>query len=237
MRRSALCALATLVMLTSGLVAGRPAGAAPPSDRQLESVRVDGTGEVFGEPDLLAADFAVEALAATVGQALTGAGTAATRMRDALIRAGIARSDLQTSNVSITSRLDDDQDVLGYTVSQGLTAKIRDLPRAGALISAAIAAGGDAARLNGVSFAVEHDGALLAEARRKAFADARDKAELYAAAAGRKLGRVVTISEGEAGAGASDGSGGMYAADVRLPIEPGRLRLVATVTVEWAFQG
>ncbi|GIM91855.1 SIMPL domain-containing protein [Paractinoplanes toevensis] len=222
------------------LVSARPAAATtpfPPGDPLRDSVQVTGTGEVFGEPDTLTADFAVETTAATVGEALDSAGTAATRMRDALVRAGIARADLQTSNVGISSRTDDKQQITGYTVNQGLTAKIRKLPRAGAVLSAAIAAGGDAARLNGVSFAIEDNTALLAEARKKAFADARTKAVLYAREADRQVGRVVTVTEA---------SGGYYpvpvamdsmaaAAYARVPIEPGRQRLTATVTVTWVL--
>ena len=226
-----LVVLATLVLLAPG---GRPAFASP-SDEFRESVVVTGTGEVSASPDTLTADFAVEATAATVGQALENASGAATRMRDALVRSGIARADLQTSNFTIGSKVNDDQVITGYTVNQGLTAKIRDLRRAGELMSAAIAAGGDSARLNGVSFAVENDAALLAEARRKAFADARQKAELYAHEAGRPLGQVLTVSESASGGGGPIGQFGSAAMDSRFPIEPGRQRLSATVTVQWAL--
>jgi uncharacterized protein len=232
----AIVALATVAALTGA----RPAAAAtpfPPDDQLRDSVQVTGTGEVSGEPDTLTADFAVETTAATVGAALDSAGTAATRMRDALVRAGIARADLQTSNVGVSPRTNDKQQITGYTVNQGLTAKIRKLPRAGAILSAGIAAGGNAARLNGVSFAIEKDTALLAEARRKAFADARDRAGLYAREAGRQLGRVVTVSDVETAhypvPVAMDSMAA--AAYSRLPIEPGRQRLTATVTVTWVL--
>ncbi|WP_328476219.1 SIMPL domain-containing protein [Actinoplanes sp. NBC_00393] len=233
--RVTLSALVVLLVGSSWLLSGRPAYAAEPL---RESVLVTGTGEVLGEPDTLTANFAVETTAATVDEALKNATGAATRMRDALVRAGTATADLQTSNVSINAKQNDDQKITGYAVHQGLTAQIRDLPRAGAIMSAAIAAGGDAARLNGVSFAVENDTALLAEARRKAFADARAKAELYAREAGRPLGRVIRISE-EA-PNYYGGTGGDYksmaAADFAVPVEPGRQQLTATVTVEWALQ-
>jgi uncharacterized protein YggE len=199
-------------------------------------VVVSGTGEVFGEPDTLAANFAVETSGSTVADALAGANTAATRMRDALVRAGVARADLQTSDVGISSKQNDDKEITGYTVSQGLTAKIRNLPRAGALMSAAIAAGGDAARLNGVSFAIEDQTALLNEARKKAFADARGKAELYARQAGRPLGRVVKVSDETSGYREPVAQYAMAAADSAVPIEPGRQRLAVTVTVEWSFR-
>jgi uncharacterized protein YggE len=226
--------LATLVMLSSWLLGGSPAAAT--AGAEAETVRVTGTGEVFGEPDMLAANFAVETSSASVVEALNSANTAATRMRDALVRAGIARADLQTTDVGIRSKLNDKEEVTGYIASQGLSAKIRNLPRAGALMSAAIAAGGDAARLNGASFAIEDEAALLIEARKKAFADARGKAELYAGQAGRPLGRVVKVSEGIPSDREPTAHYDMAAASAAVPIEPGRQRLTATVTVEWAFR-
>ena len=235
-------ALTVLAVPSSLLLGGPPAAASAAARADLrsveqsrESVLVTGTGEVSGKPDVLAANFAVETGASTVGEALNQATAAATRMRDALVRAGVASSDLQTSELGINSRRDDDQKITGYTVSQGLSAKIRKLPQAGAVISAAVAAGGDAARLNGVSFAIEDDAALRAEARRKAFADARGKAELYAREAGRPLGRVVRISEETPGYGGPGLRGGMGAADSAAAIEPGRQQVTATVTVEWAL--
>jgi uncharacterized protein YggE len=237
-------ALATLLAFSSGLAGGRPALAAEPAQesarkpaqKSAESVVVTGQGEVFGDPDLLSAHFAVETTGATVDDAVVRANTALTRMRDTLVRDGLARTDLQTSNAGIGSTRNDGGKITGYTVHQGLTAKIRNLPRAGALLSAAVAAGGDAARLNGVSFAVEDDAALLTEARKKAFADARAKAGLYAGEAGRSLGRVLKVSETGPGDGGSGGGDRMHAADsTTMPIEPGRQRLTVTVTVEWAL--
>jgi uncharacterized protein YggE len=237
-----LVVLASVVLLSPGPLGGRPAFASaaapadsPPAGQFLENVLVTGTGEVSGEPDTLTVDFAVEAGGSTVGQALDGAKVAAVEMRDALVRAGIARADLQTSNFSIGSKVNNDQQITGYTVNQGLTAKIRDLRRAGDLISAAIAAGGNAARLNGVSFAIENDAALLAEARKKAFADARQKAELYAHEAGRPLGRVVQVNETAPSYGVPVGQFSPAAMDSRFPIEPGRQRVTVNVTVEWAL--
>jgi len=239
---SVLVALATLAVLSPGPLGGRPAFAAEaaavgvsPAGQFRESVLVEGTGEVSGNPDVLTADLAVETVAATVGEALDHANAAATRIRDTLIRAGIARADLQTSNLSISSRVNDAQTTIGYTASQGLTVKVRNLPRAGELLSAAIAAGGDAARLNGVSFAIDNDAALLAEARRKAFADARQKAELYAHEAGRPLGRVLNVSETVPSCGGCGGQHRSFAIDSPVSIEPGQQQLAVTVTVEWAF--
>lgn len=240
----ALVVLTTLAGPSSWLLDGRPAAASAsaaadsaPFDQTPDSVVVTGTGKVLGEPDILAAHFGVEASAATVGEALERASAAAARMRDALARAGVARADLQTTNVGIGTKQNDKHEVTGYVASQGLTAKIRNLPQAGTLMSAAIAAGGDAARLNGVSFAIENDAALLTEARKKAFADARAKAELYAREARRQLGRVLKVSEATSSYRGPGEQDTMAAAESPIPIEPGRQQLAVTVTVEWAFKG
>lgn len=234
-----LLALATLAVPSAQLLTGTPAAlAAPaPAEKAWESILVSGTGEVSGEPDTVAVNFAIETGAGTVGDALDRATTAATRMRDALVGAGVKKADLQTSSVDINSTRNDDDKITGYTVNQGLTAKIRDIPKAGAVISTAVAAGGDAARLNGVTFTIENNTALLIEARKKAFADARGKAQLYAREAGRPLGRVVKVSEGSSDDGGTPvfkHYGGIAAADsAPVAIEPGRQKVTATVTVEW----
>jgi uncharacterized protein YggE len=235
-----LSALAVLAALTSSLLGGPPAAAStrlPAADPPADSVLVTGTGEVSGEPDMLTANFAVEATAPTVDEALNRANAAATRMRDALVRAGLTKADLQTSTVDVSAQRTDGGTVTAYIAGQTLAATIRDLPKAGALMSEAIAAGGDAARLNGLWYAIEDDTALLTDARRKAFADARATADLYARAAGRQLGRVITVSEvppGVVGPGGADFRAG--AADSPVPLEPGRQTVTATVTVAWALQ-
>ncbi|GGN62408.1 putative conserved lipoprotein LpqG [Actinoplanes lobatus] len=223
---ASVAALTTLVALNAG-----PAVAASPR----ESVTVTGSGAVYVEPDLLIADFASEAAGATVDEALAGATASATRMRDTLVRGGTAAADLQTSYAEVSARRDDKGEVNGYTATQGLNVKIRNLPDAGKLLAETVAAGGDAARLNGVSLVIENDKAQQAEARRKAFDDARAKAVLYAGEADRKLGRVIRVSdviptEGEPGL-----SNQKAYSDAALPIEPGRKQVTASVIVEWVM--
>ncbi|GIE34918.1 putative conserved lipoprotein LpqG [Actinoplanes italicus] len=234
--------LATLTAVPSSLISGLPAAASPgaPMVSRLaedprEGITVTGTGEVFGEPDTLTADFAVETTGATVKEALDRATAAAIKMRDSLVRAGTARDDMQTVNVTVGTTQKDDGKITGYTASQGLTVTVRDLARAGTLISETVEAGGDAARLSNVSFAIEKDDALLAEARKAAFADARAKAVLYAGEAGRPLGRVVRVSEETPTFGGYSHKTLMASADAAAPIEPGRQSLTVTVVVEWAL--
>ena len=232
-----------LVALSSWLMGNRSvaasasvAGETPPVDRAREGVLVSATGEVLGVPDTLRADFAVVANATTVDEALNLANAAMTQMQDALATGGVAKADLQTSDVGINPTHGRRGAITGYAVNEGLTARIRTISEAGSLITAGVAAGGDAARLLGVSIEVEKDDELLATARRKAFADAQAKAELYAAESGRELGQVMSISETTPQYGPVDLQFARSSAESAVPIEPGRQPSVVTVAVEWSFR-
>lgn len=234
--------LAAITVVPSTLITGRPAAASPGAslvsrvaEDPREGITVTGTGTVFGEPDVLTADFAVETTSATVKEALDQATAAALRMRKALLRAGATRDDLRTVNVTVGTTQNGDGKITGYTASQGLTVTVRDLTRAGTLISDAVDAGGDAARLSNVSFAIEKNDALLVKARKAAFADARAKAALYAGEAGRPLGRVVRLNEEAPTFGGFNQKTLMASADAAASIDPGRQRLTVTVVVEWAL--
>jgi uncharacterized protein YggE len=239
-----LVAVVLLVALSAWLLGNgsalAPATAATetaPADRAREGVLVSATGEVVGVPDTLRADFAVGTTAATVDEALTLANAAMTRMQDALVAGGVARADLQTSNASIQPAHGRQGKITGYAVNEGLTAKIQTTSEAGSLVTAAIAAGGDAARLSGVSFEIEQDDALLDAARRNAFADAQAKAELYAEQAGRTLGQVMSVTEEVPSNGMMTLAGGWpEAASLAVPLQPGREQLAVTVAVEWSFR-
>ena len=239
-----LFAVVLLVALSAWLLgngsAVTPASAAtetPSAGRAREGILVSATGEVLGVPDTLRADFAVGTTAATVDEALNLANAAMTQMQDALVDGGVARADLQTSNASIQPTYGKQGKVTGYAVNEGLTAKIRTTSEAGVLITAAIAAGGDAARLSGVSFEIEQDDALLGAAR--AFADAEAKAELYAEQAGRTLGEVMSVTEDvpsnqiEAFA---QSRAEAIPVPLQFPLQSGREQLAVTVTVEWSFR-
>src|SRR4029450_12083716 len=162
-----------LVALSAWLLGSRgttpTASAAEPAstDRAGEGVLVSGTGKVLGMPDTLRADFGADARGETVDAALRTANGALGRIRDALVDHGVAEADIQTAGIDIYPRYARGGAIRGYQVSHQLTVKIRDLAKAGAIISAAVDAGGNAARLSGVWFAIEDDDTLLAQAPRQ----------------------------------------------------------------------
>ena len=162
-------------------------------------ITVSGKADVTGTPDTLRLDLSITAKAVTVTAALAKANVSADAVQKALSANGVAKKDLQTSGLNIApdysySKAGQPR-LIGYQVTQGTSAKLRDLVRAGDVIGKAVAAGGNAVQVNGISLDLEETGALVTSARDKAFADARTKAEQYAKAAGRTLGEVVSITE------------------------------------------
>jgi uncharacterized protein YggE len=244
-RSSALLAVLVVVFLILAWLLGSNSSrgvavASQPTtgDRARDGVLVSGTGFVTGRPDVLTVQMGVETGGPTVDKALDLANQAQNRLRDAFTKGGISEGDLQTSGLSIYPQYaKDGRRISGYQVSEQLSVKLRDLVRAGALISRAADAGGDDTRISGLSFDIEDDSALLTQARRKAFDEAKAKAELYAQASGRGLGRVVSITESVAApdAGRQASAAAPAAVAKPVPILPGEQRLSVTASVEWAF--
>lgn len=244
-RRTDLLLLVTVLLVAFCawlLGAGHPSAAAATStapDRAREGVLVSGVGQVSGAPDVLRLELGAEARKPTVDAALADASAAMAHVRDALLAGGVAKADLQTTGVDISPTYDPKgRSITGYVVTQRLSAKVRNLDSAGALITKAVAAGGDATRLNGVSFALDDDDALLAKARRAAFDAAEAKAQLYADAAGRGLGAVVSVNETVAAppVGYDAGYAQAASAPMPVPLERGQQQVSVTVTVEWRFR-
>ena len=162
-------------------------------------ITVSGVGTMTGTPDTLRLDMGIAVTGDTVSAALGSANTKAAAVQKSLRDSGVADKDLQTTGLSIQPHYVPDgsngSKVSGYEVSENVSAVLRDLKKAGAAISAAATAGGQATRINGVSLDLADTGALVTGARSDAFAKARAKAEQYAKAAGVNLGQVVSINE------------------------------------------
>lgn len=203
-------------------------------------ITVTGTADVAGTPDTLRLDLAVTAQADTVSKALEQANGTTKKVQDSLRHNGVAAKDLQTSNLQIQpnySYPSDGTPVLqGYTVTEGVTALLRDLDKAGATISDAAAAGGNAVRVNGIQLDLSDSSKLVAAARDKAMADAKAKAEQYARAAGRALGQVVSVTEDVSQPPPVDYRMGAAAdAAKAVPVQPGTQNVGVHVTVVYAF--
>jgi len=161
-------------------------------------ISVSGEGRVSGAPDTLTLNIGINLERDTVAQATDDAAQRATDLIEALKAEGVEEVDIQTANYSIYPEYDyrnDTRRLIGYRVSNDVRVKIRDLDRAGAIIDAASAQGGDDVVVQGVSFSLEDNELLVVAAREAAWKDAQGKAEQLARLAGVGLGTPTAISE------------------------------------------
>ena len=162
-------------------------------------ITVTGVGEVFGSPDTMTLTIGVRVTSPTVDEALEQASGSTEAVIDALVDSGVDSDDIQTQQFSIHPEynfVNDSQVLIGFTVTNTVIAKLRDLDEAGATIDAAVAAGGDDTIVQGVGFSIEDDAERLTEARERAWIDAEAKAAHLAELAGVELGPALQISEG-----------------------------------------
>ena len=109
---------------------------------------------------------------------------------------GIDEKDIQTENYSVTPKYDYSKSpyrIVGYTISQDLRVKVRDLSKIGEILSQAVNYGAN--NISGPNFTVDDKEVYLEKAREKAIKNAKEKAEKIAKTAGFKLGKIISIIE------------------------------------------
>lgn len=210
----------------------------------VDGITVVGVGTVEAVPDAARVEIGVEVEGDDVAAAYAEAGDALDAMVTALVDEGVAEEDLRTTALTVRSRLAPPTTIpegeppvpeeIAYVVRSTVEVTLRDLDGAGEVLAAVLDAGGDAARLDGFSLMVEDDLAPTEEARQRAVADARTRAEQLAEAAGVALGPLSGLrTVGTAGPDpavevAADAAGA-------VPIEPGTRELTVRVVATWAL--
>lgn len=238
--------LSTIALAAALMAAPLPAlaseVAAPPS------LSLSADGIVSATPDTAIVTTGVVTEAETAGAALTGNNAAMRQLIDAVTGAGVEKKDVATSGFSIEPvmvypqpKADGTQDpphITGYRVANQVTVKIRKIEAAGDLLDKVVRAGAN--QVQGVSFTVEDSAALLDRARAEAMRKARAKAEVYAAAGGFKLGRILSISEGTGFMPPPAPYARMVMAEAapadKVPVALGEQQLQVTVSATWEIQ-
>ena len=158
---------------------------------------ISATGEATRAPDVAIISAGVVSRSSTATGAIQDAAGRMDRVRSALKRAGIADRDIQTSNISLNPeyRYADNQppQLTGYTASNQLTVRFRDIRSSGAILDALVAQGAN--QINGPNLTIDKPEAALDEARAKAVATGRQRAELYARSLGMHVVRLVSVAE------------------------------------------
>jgi uncharacterized protein YggE len=227
------------VLAAAGLAAVGFAGVFQPSaasssaaDTSPGGITVLGTGSTDVTPDRAGFAFGTVSQAKSASAALAASSDAVGRVIAALRNAGVAKADIQTAEVSLSPRTNQTGDeIVGYAASNTVTATVRRLADAGAVVDAAVGAGAN--QVSGPNLLASDEASAYRAALEAAVADARAKAQTLAAAAGVTLGRVTAVAEGGATPTPVTMAGG--ARDSGVQIEPGTQKIEATVSITFAL--
>jgi uncharacterized protein YggE len=229
------------VLAAAGLAVAAFAGVLQPgsavgqaAEPEPGSLTVIGSGGADVTPDRASFGFGTVTQARTAAAALDASSAAVARVVAALRREGIAQADIQTADVSLSPRWSENgESIIGYTASNTVTAIIRRLGQAGAVIDAAVAAGAN--QMSGPSLLASDQASAYRDALRAAVANARAKAQTLATASGVTAGRITAVVESGTGPSPMPAQDAERAA--APTIEPGTQRIEATVSVTFAISG
>jgi uncharacterized protein len=235
--------LAALLLGAASLPTAAYAQQSPSITQTIAGSRLDisATGEVTRVPDVAVISAGVVSRSPTATGALQDAAGRMQRVLAALKRAGVEDRDVQTSSISLNPeyRYVENQppQLTGYTASNQLTIRFRDIRNSGKILDALVSQGAN--QINGPSLTIDKLEAALDEARARAVAAGRARAELYARSLGMRIVRVVSVSE--SGGYAPPPPMPMYAraeiaqaADTK--IVPGEQKLQVTLAMTFELQ-
>ena len=234
--------LVIVAALAAAMLIGPRQGVSSSDDALPRIVTVSGLGEIKARPDMAAITSGVTSEAPTAQAALARNNAAMTAVIAALKNAGVSEDDIQTSNFSVSPQYPPYQPgqttsprISGYQVSNQVTARVKNLAKLGSILDALVQAGSN--QISGISFDIDQPKPFLDDARKKAVADARSKAELYATAAGASLGRVIQISESAAVVPQPVRMRmAEISADASVPIAAGQNTVSASINITYEIQ-
>ena len=201
------------------------------------AISVTGEATVSVPPDQAQIDGGVTSDAKTAREASEANNAAMGKVLLALKGAGIEEKDTQTSRLSLQPQYAPNRSgsspITGYRASNRVTIRLRDVTKVANVIDVLVGAGAN--DIGGINFTVSQPSKHLDEAREKAVADARRKAEIFARAAGVTLGEPLSISEEGAPAPMFRGK---LAAPMAAgaPVAQGEETLSVSVNVSWAIK-
>ena len=202
-------------------------------------------GRTTRTPDLATIRAGVVSQGASAAQALSGNAAAMTKVLAALRRAGVAERDIATATATVSLspqyRYAENQPpvITGYQANNSVSIRFRDVAKSGAILDTLVAQGAN--QIDGPSLSIAEPDAALDEARTDAVKRARTRADLYARAAGLRVGRIVSIVEAGQNAGGPDRPPVVYAramaAEAKTQIAPGETDVSVTLQVRFLLEG
>ncbi len=237
-------ALGVAAALALTALAGPTAGVALAQDdieQPARTIDVTGSGRVESAPDLADIQLGVTIQEESASAASAAAAGTMTAVIDALLAAGIAETDIQTTQLSLNPVYDWEDsppDIEAWEAANIVTVTLRDVSAIGDVVDAAIAAG--ATTVNSISFRMSDPSQAQAAARSAAVADAQAKAEQLAEAAGVAISGVISITE----SGQQD-TPTLYLNEARMagagaaaptPVLPGEVATWVSVAIQYAIE-
>lgn len=234
-------ALATVMVPAAAAAQIAPQTVEPLIPAQGTILDVSAEGRTTRVPDIATIRAGVVSQAPTAAAALADNAQRMARVLAALKRGGIAARDIATANVGLSPqyRYTDGQPpaLTGYQATNTVSVRFRDVAKAGGVLDTLVAQGAN--QIDGPNLSIDKPDAALDEARTDAVKQARTRADLYAAAAGMKVVRVISIAE------AGQNAGGptppvrfrvQRAADAQTSIAPGEQDVTVTLSVRFLLQ-
>lgn len=191
--------LAPMLIALAAAVPAAAQGQAPVQGAAITGTRLDvvAVGEVMRVPDIARIGAGVVTQAPTATAAIAQNARQMASMRAALKAAGIADRDVQTSTISLQPEyryIENQSPVLtGYRASNEVNVRFRDIAETGRILDALVAQGAN--QINGPTLSIDKPEEAMNEARAAALTSARARAELYARQLGKRVGRILSISE------------------------------------------
>ncbi len=232
--RNTLIAVAAAGLTAAGLTAcDAQSGPTLEPSSDTRQVTVVGEGQVQGTPDTLTINASMEFLGPDATAAMNQTNERQQAVIDGLAGLGVDRNDIATTAAGLQPQYDSDgTSISAYRATNSVNVKIRDLGRASDAIGLIVSTGGNATRINSISYSIEDDSQLVRDARARAFEDAKDRAGQYAELSGLGLGKVISISE-SAGSTPPIPLQAPRAMEAAVPLEPGQQTVGFSVTVIW----
>ena len=237
----------TILPLLAAAALAMPAAALAQTAVQVQPISgtrldISATGEVTRVPDVAIISTGVVTRAPTATGAIRQNATRMERVRSALRQAGVADKDIQTSSLSLNPEYHYEQNkaprLTGYQASNQVSVRFRDIGDTGKILDALVAEGAN--QISGPSLTIDKPEEALDEARLKAIANGRARADLYARALGMRVVRLLSVSEG--GGYAVPPPMPMYARaeaasmDAQTKIDPGEQKVQVGVNMSFELQ-
>ena len=207
-------------------------------------ISVTGEGKVSGKPDVAKLALGVNAESDTVQKARDQAANSLDAIVKTLKSNGVADKDIQTQQLNIQPQYDynnGSQKLRGFQVTNVLNVTVRDINKTSQIVDDAVKAGGNDTTIQGLAFTIDNPNDLQKQAREKAVADAKAKAETLAQVAGVGIGAAMNISESSNtpvfyDRSASFAQDKAIAPSAATPIQPGELDVTVDVSITWEIK-